>query len=131
MDISALNTLLPSTTSTNTNYEGANAIVDNSTFQSALNEATQSLENAKSIVTMTDEEKAQRDKDLMDASIQMESLFLKMIFDGMLKTVPKNELFGDDNAMEIYKDMYSEEMSKNWANSGGIGLADFIYKNLK
>ncbi|MBQ9442657.1 MAG: rod-binding protein, partial [Selenomonadaceae bacterium] len=38
--------------------------------------------------------------------------------------------FGDDNAMDIYRDMYHEELTKQMALDGGIGLADFIYKQL-
>ena len=47
-----------------------------------------------------------------------------------MRTVPKDELFKDDNAMEIYRDMYNEELTRVAAEGGGIGLADFIYKQL-
>ena len=60
----------------------------------------------------------------------MEGIFLKLMFTEMWKTVPKNELFGNSNAMEIYRDMYNEEITKKAAEAGGIGLADFIYKQL-
>ncbi len=60
----------------------------------------------------------------------MEAIFLKMLYDGMWKTVPKDELFGDDNAMDIYRDMYHAELTKQMAMDGGIGLADFIYNQL-
>ena len=60
----------------------------------------------------------------------MEALMLKMLYNDMWKTVPKDKLFGDDNAMDIYRDMYHEELTKQMAMDGGIGLADFIYKQL-
>ena len=60
----------------------------------------------------------------------LEAILLKMMYGEMWKTVPKNELFGDDNAMEIWRDMYREELTKNMAMNGGIGLQDYIYQQL-
>ena len=58
-----------------------------------------------------------------------QALSLKRYFE-MYKTVPKDTLFGDDNAMDIYRDMYHEELTKQMAKEGGIGLADFIYEQM-
>ena len=79
---------------------------------------------------MTDEEVAQRNQEIKDASVQLEALLLKMMYNEMWKTVPKDELFGESNAMDIYRDMYNEELTKKAAEGGGIGLADYIYKQL-
>ena len=132
MDVSAVNNLLPRTSSTNTASEGADIISKEADFQAALDEATGKINNAKNkdIKVMTAEEIAQRDKDLKEASTELEAILLKMMYGEMYKTVPKDELFGDDNAMEIYQDMYHGELTKEMAQSGGIGLAKFIYKQL-
>ncbi|MBR2180246.1 MAG: rod-binding protein [Selenomonadaceae bacterium] len=132
MDVSSINNLLPRTSSTNTSSEGAEIINENATFQAALDEATGKIENAKSrdLKVMTAAEIEQRDKDLKEASVELEAILLKMMYGEMYKTVPKDELFGDDNAMEIYQDMYQGELTKEMAHSGGIGLANFIYKQL-
>lgn len=132
MDVSALNSLLPKTTSTNTGSDSAQVINDEATFQAALDEATGKIEraNKKDIKVMTQEELAQRDKDMKEASVELEAILLKMMYGEMYKTVPKDELFGDDNAMEIYQDMYQQALTEDMAKSGGIGLADFIYKQL-
>ena len=132
MDISALNNLLPRTSSTNTASESAEVISKDADFQAALDEATGKIENAKKkdIKVMTAEEIAQRNKDIKEASVDLEAILLKMMYSEMYKTVPKDELFGDDNAMEIYQDMYHSELTKEMAKSGGIGLANFIYKQL-
>ena len=132
MDVSALNNLLPKTTSTNTSSDSAQVINDEATFQAALDEATGKIEraNKKDIKVMTQEEIAQRDKDMKEASVELEAILLKMMYSEMYKTVPKDELFGDDNAMEIYQDMYQQALTEDMAKSGGIGLADFIYKQL-
>ena len=132
MDVSALSSLLPQTSSTNTSGESAEVINENATFQAALDAATGKIENAKKrdIKVMTTEELAQRDKDIREASVELEAILLKMMYAEMYKTVPKDELFGDDNAMEIYQDMYQGELTKEMAKAGGIGLADFIYQQL-
>ena len=88
------------------------------------------LNKSRKTGVLTDEQIAQRNKDIRDASIQMEALMLKMLYNDMWKTVPKDTLFGDDNAMDIYRDMYHEELTKQMAKDGGIGLADFIYNQL-
>ena len=123
--------LLPQMAATGAGATGAQMINDESTFQEQLRAATDKLNDSSTkINTMTDEETAQRNKDIKDASVQLEALFLKIMYNAMWKTVPKDELFGDGNAMDIYRDMYNEELTKKAAEGGGIGLADFIYKQL-
>ena len=121
--------LMPRTSSTNSGADSAHLINKEASFKQQLQAATDKLDNKK-IVTMTDEELAQRNKDIKTASVQLEAIMLKMLYNEMWKTVPKNKLFGDDNAMEIYRDMYNEELTKVAAEGGGIGLADFIYRQL-
>ena len=121
--------------STNSGAEGAQLLNEESTFQAQLEAARNRLDRSSSptqIQTMTDEEIAQRNKDIREASVQLESILLKMMYNEMWKTVPKSEFFskGDDNALEIYRDMYNEELTKQMAEGGGIGLADFIYRQL-
>ena len=126
-------TMMPHMNSTNSGSEGAQLINEEATFQEQLRAATDKLErsaSSKSVQPMTDEEIAKRNQEIRDASVQLEALLLKMMYTEMWKTVPKDELFGDDNAMEIYRDMYNEELTKAAAEGGGIGLADFIYRQL-
>ena len=125
-------TLMPSMNSTNTGAKGAKEINDNATFKAQLDEATSKLSSAatRKSAVMTPEEVEQRNKDIKAASVQLEAIMLKMLYNDMWKTVPKNELFGDSNAMDIYRDMYNEELTKKMAEGGGIGLGDFIYRQL-
>ena len=129
MTISGVN-LIPQMNSTNTGATGAQMITDAASFQSQLQAATDKLNQTADVKTMSAEEVAKRDKEIKDASVQLEAIMLKMMFTEMWKTVPKDELFKDDNAMEIYRDMYNEELTRVAAEGGGIGLADFIYKQL-
>ncbi|MCR5834720.1 MAG: rod-binding protein [Selenomonadaceae bacterium] len=126
--------LMPQMNSTNTGAKGAKVLNEEASFQEQLKSAQTKLEtsSAKKKVTgvMTDAEVAQRNKELRDASVQLEAIMLKMMYNEMYKTVPENKLFGDNNAMSIYRDMYHEELTKKMAEAGGIGLADFIYKQL-
>ena len=121
--------LLPQMGATNTGAEGAQMLNDEASFQEQLKKATEKIDSKKSYI-MTDEEVAQRNQEIKEASVQLEALFLKMMYTEMWKTVPKDTLFGDDNAMDIYRDMYNEELTKKAAEGGGIGLADFIYEHL-
>ena len=122
--------LMPSMESTNTAPVGSHFMTKEAQFKNELEAAQRRLEKAAKSGVMTDEQLTQRNRDIMAASIQMEAIFLKMLYNDMWKTVPKDELFGDDNAMDIYRDMYHEELTKQMALDGGIGLADFIYKQL-
>ena len=122
--------LMPSMESTNTAPVGSHFMTKEAQFKNELEAAQKRLEKSAKSGVMTDEELTQRNRDIMAASIQMEAIFLKMLYNDMWKTVPKDELFGDDNAMDIYRDMYHEELTKQMALDGGIGLADFIYKQL-
>lgn len=121
--------LMPQTSSTNTGTDSANLINKEASFQSQLKAATAKLDN-QSPKVMTDADIAQRNKEIKEASVQLEALMLKMLYNEMWKTVPKGGMFKEDNAMEIYRDMYNEELTKKAAEGGGIGLADFIYRQL-
>ena len=123
--------LLPQMGATGTGATGVQMMNDEATFQKQLKAATDKLDSSSTkIKTMTDDEVAQRNKEIKDASVQLEAIFLKLMYNEMWKTVPKSGFFGDSNAMDIYRDMYNEELTKKAAEGGGIGLADFIYKQL-
>ena len=122
--------LMPNMNSTNTTQYGSKIISKESKFQNELDAAHKRLDKATKSGVMTDEDIAKRNKDIKEASVQLEAIILKMMFNDMWKTVPKDELFGDDNAMEIWRDMYNEELTKKMAMDGGIGLQDYIYQQL-
>lgn len=122
--------LMPNMNSTNSMAKGSHLVQKEGRFQAELDAAHDRLNKSAKTGVLSDEQIAQRNKDIRDASIQMEALMLKMLYNDMWKTVPKDTLFGDDNAMDIYRDMYHEELTKQMAKDGGIGLADFIYNQL-
>ena len=57
-------------------------------------------------------------------------MLLSIMYKEMRNTVPKNQLFGDDNAHEIWQSMLDTAMMEEAAKSGGIGLAELLYKQL-
>lgn len=71
-----------------------------------------------------------RDKELKEACKGFETMFLQMMFREMRKTVPDSPMFGKSNAMSIFEDMRDTELMKKTAESGGIGIADLLYKQL-
>ncbi len=79
-------------------------------------------------------ENAQKNGDnekLKKACIEFESYFLNMMFKSMRSTVIQNEgIFAKSNAERIFQDMLDEQMTKDMANAGGIGLADMMYKQM-
>ena len=54
-----------------------------------------------------------------------------MMYRQMRSTVHEGGLFGEDNATKIFEDMRDSEMTKQMAESGGIGLGELLYKQLR
>lgn len=71
------------------------------------------------------------DKELKKACVEFESYFLNMMFKSMRSTVISNDgIFAKSNAEKIFQDMLDEQMTKDMASAGGVGLADMMYKQL-
>ncbi|MBN8218193.1 MAG: rod-binding protein [Spirochaetes bacterium] len=66
---------------------------------------------------------------LRRVSEEMESLFVKMMYSAMKKTVHKEEgMLHGGQAEEVFDDMLTEEYSRRFAKSRSFGIADVIYK---
>ena len=71
------------------------------------------------------------DKELKEACVEFESYFLNMMFKSMKKTVVSSGcIFEKSNAQKMFEEMLDEELTKKMANTGGIGLADMMYKQM-
>lgn len=103
-------------------------------FEAALKEAQQKADavKAKNDTTAagTNGMSEANQKRLRDACEGFEAMFLAMMYKEMRNTVPKNELFGDDNAEEIWHSMLDTTLMENAAKAGGVGLADMMYQQL-
>ncbi|MBP2639153.1 MAG: flagellar rod assembly protein/muramidase FlgJ [Firmicutes bacterium] len=74
---------------------------------------------------------AEEDKKMREACQGMEAIFLNLMLSRMRDTVPKSGLTGSSSQESIMRSMLDTEMTKNLAQSGGIGLADMIYRQLR
>ncbi len=69
------------------------------------------------------------DKKLKESAKQLEGLFLTFMLKAMEKTIPK---FDDkEQSNNLANMMFSTVMGEDLARKGGMGLADFIYQNMK
>ena len=119
-------------------YDAARMSAESKSFQATLDElqrkAATFTEESKSTGyvpknPMTAEEIEA--KKLREACQGFEAMFLSMMYKQMRATVPESELFGKkSNAIEIFEDMRDTELMNSVAKSGGIGIADMMYKQL-
>ncbi|EQA44244.1 rod binding protein [Leptospira broomii serovar Hurstbridge str. 5399] len=69
-------------------------------------------------------------KRLYDASVEFESIFVKMVLKEMKATIHKSGLIDGGYAEEIFEDMLYDEYSKNLSANSSLGLAEQIYQSL-
>lgn len=119
----------------NNNYDAAQSAAESAKFADVLKELqgrvdkAQKSGDAKSVQEAA--EMAKRDKELKKACEGFEAMFLNMMYRQMRATVPENSLFGESQGEKIFKDMRDDELMKQVAAGGGIGIADMMYKQLK
>ncbi len=73
------------------------------------------------------------DEQLMDACKQFESYFVEQMFKEMQKTVPETDYsFQSTGTMvDYYKDNMLQELASMSTESGGLGLAQMLYEQMK
>ena len=64
------------------------------------------------------------------AARQFEALFMNMMLKSMRDAIPVEGLFDDSNT-KLYTEMMDSQLSQSLSKSGGIGLADFIIKQMQ
>ncbi len=99
-------------------------------FQNILQQAKNKVDAAQKSDSVTTSAQTKKEQELRDACKGFEAMFLNIMYREMRKTVPKDPLFGESNAESIFKDMRDTQLMQNVADSGGIGLADMLYKQL-
>jgi len=108
----------------------AATIRQNVDFASRMEQAVAKAEAAES-QTAIKPLSAEEDKKMREACQGMEAIFLNLMLSRMRDTVPKSGLTGSSSQESIMRSMLDTEMTKNLAQSGGIGLADMIYRQLR
>ena len=108
-----------------TNASMTRAMSQYNSEQSKLENFQAALEKAKS----SDDVVA--DADLKKACIDFESYFLQMMMKEMRKTVnTEGSFIPKSNAEMMFTEMMDEEVSKQNALAGGIGIASMMYKQM-
>jgi peptidoglycan hydrolase FlgJ len=69
-------------------------------------------------------------KKLYDASVEFESMFVKLMLKEMKNSVSKNKMIHGGYAEEIFEDMLTDEQSKEISKNDSIGIAEQIYSTL-
>ena len=64
---------------------------------------------------------------LMAVCKEFEQIFLRMLMKSMRSTVPKEGLFPQSTAMEVYEGLLDGEYAKAAAESGGLGVGQMLY----
>ena len=113
----------------NTDYDSARTAAESASFAQTLKDAEHKAAVSQQHV-VNEAAESKRDKELKDACKGFEAMFLSMMYREMRATVPENTLFGESNGQKIFMDMRDSELMKNVAESGGLGLADLMYRQL-
>lgn len=72
----------------------------------------------------------QQDQKIRDVAQQYEKHFLRELMKSMRSTVSDGGLVEKSQAEKIFSEQLDEQYVDQWGNSGGIGLADMIHKQL-
>lgn len=71
------------------------------------------------------------DDKIREAAKMYEQQFLQEMIRAMRKTVQNSEITKPSMGEQIYQDQMFDQYAEQWANQGGNGLADVIYRELK
>ncbi|MCB1189401.1 MAG: rod-binding protein [Leptospiraceae bacterium] len=69
-------------------------------------------------------------KRLYNASVEFESIFVKMMLNQMKKSVQKSGLIDGGYAEEIFEDMLYDEYARMISSNEALGLAEQVYTSL-
>lgn len=69
-------------------------------------------------------------KKLYNASVEFESMFVKIMLSQMRKSVEKNGMIHGGYAEDVFEDMLYDEYAKEMSKNANLGLAEQIYQSL-
>lgn len=113
----------------NTNFDSTQTSADSAQFEQKLKTLTNKANDAEKSGSMGAGADKQ-DKALKEACKGFEAMFLSMMYKQMRATVPEDKLFGESNGQKMFQDMRDSELMKNVSETGRIGLADMMYRQL-
>lgn len=74
---------------------------------------------------------SKEDKQLQEAARQFEALFIYQMFERLRETVSEGGLVPKSMGEKIFQGMLDQEVSVKAAETGSLGLAELIYKQMK
>ena len=64
------------------------------------------------------------------AAQEFEAVFLNSMLQPMFSAIQNEGPFGGGAGSEVWKSLLTDEYAKTFAKSGGIGIADHVYRSL-
>ena len=97
-----------------------------------MHRQTAELNRFQDVLTQAIESQEEQDRAAIRAAAEeFESFFIQMMFREMRNTtLNENSFIPRSNAEQIFTDMLDEEVARQSASSGGIGIADMIYRQM-
>lgn len=71
-----------------------------------------------------------REHSLKKAVTEFESLFIYQMLKIMREAIPSSGFLGNSREEKIYQSMLDQEVARNMASKGGIGLTEILLKQL-
>lgn len=104
-----------------------------STYKDYMKMQSDSQKLEKMKADWAEKQKGSDDEQLMDACKQFESYFVEQMFKEMQKTVPETEYsFKSTGTMvDYYRDSMIQEIASMSTETGGLGLAQMLYEQMK
>lgn len=65
---------------------------------------------------------------LREAAQEFESIFLAKLFESMRETVPNGGILGSDSGTKTFQQMLDQELSRQIAHAGGLGIGELLYR---
>ncbi|TGN13982.1 rod-binding protein [Leptospira ilyithenensis] len=115
---------------------GKNSSANRTEFQKLMEERSDlsgKVSSSSLTVTQNIREEISNDpyrKKLYDASVEFESVFVKMMLKEMKNSVHKEKLIDGGYAEEIFEDMLYDEYAKDISKNESMGLAEQIYRQM-
>ena len=85
----------------------------------------------KKWVPLSQDDLARKDEKLKKATKMFEGYMVSMLLKEMRKSVQKSSFAGVGDAEKLFTDMFDQHLSDQIAKSGGFGLAEAMYRQLK
>jgi len=72
----------------------------------------------------------ERNPELWSACQDFEALLLQQMLRAMSSTLTSGSMFGAVAGSGIYQELFETELAKSMSRSGGVGLAEILYKQM-